>query len=247
LGDSTVLEEKLRNAHIEEGASGQRVFKESDMLPLSRLPDIEFCERRAALHLIEMVWKDNIHTAEGSVMHERVHGDDTPENRGDLIIVRGLRLRSLRLGLCGKADVVELHRSGDNNAMGGSVPGHSGRWIVYPVEYKPGRVKKQRSFQIQLCAQAMCLEEMLDCVIPCGALFHGKTRRRQDVEFDMDLRKEVEDTSARLHELVASGVTPKAVYGDRCKHCSLCEFCMPKIMASGRSAKDYLLRALTGQ
>ncbi|MFZ5760560.1 MAG: CRISPR-associated protein Cas4 [Thermodesulfobacteriota bacterium] len=220
------------------------MFNESDLLPLSRLADLEFCERRAALHLIEMVWEDNVHTAEGSVMHQRAHGDNTPEKRGDILIVRGLWLRSLRLGLSGKADVVEFHRANASDVAGISIFGHSGHWTVYPVEYKPGRQRHQRSFQIQLCAQALCLEEMRQCVIREGALFYGKNRRRQVVRFDEQLRRETTEAAARLHEMVRSGITPPARYEKKCDSCSLINLCIPKVMGAGKSVSRYLSRML---
>ncbi len=120
-----------------------RRFGESDLLPISRLADVEFCERRAALHLVEMAWEDNIHTAGGVIMHERVHGDDLSEKRGSTIIARGLWVRSLRYGLAGKADVVEMHRVDDGDLTGAFIRGRVGRWRVYPVEYKPGRLQQQ--------------------------------------------------------------------------------------------------------
>jgi CRISPR-associated exonuclease Cas4 len=221
-----------------------RLFNESDLLPISRLADIEFCERRAALHLTEMVWKDNVQTAGGTIMHERAHGDETPETRGDLIIVRGLWLRSLRLGLTGKADIVELHRADDGDIAGASIPGHRGRWRVYPVEYKPGRLQQQMSFQIQLCAQALCLEEMLRVVVPEGAIYYGKPRRRLVVVFDDSLRAKTREAARRLHELVSSGHTPQARYEKKCESCSLLSVCMPKVTGSGRSVQGYLAKTL---
>lgn len=221
------------------------LFNESDLLPISRLADLEFCERRAALHLVEMAWEDSVHTAEGSIMHERVHGDETPERRGELIVLRGLWVRSLRLGMIGKADVVELHRVGDDDAMGISVQGHPGRWTVCPVEYKPGQLKHQRSFQIQLCAQAICLEEMLKTDIPVGAIFYGKARRRMEIAFDDKLRRETEAAARRLHELVETNVTPKAVKEAKCEKCSLLNLCLPKATSGRRDVHGYMMRTIS--
>lgn len=222
-----------------EKAIGQ-LFDETDLLPLSRLADIEFCERRAALHLIEMTWEDNVHTAEGTIMHRHVHGDDSSEKRGDLIVLRGLWLRSLRLGLTGKADVVELHRTDEKDSEGISIVGHKGSWRVYPVEYKPGRMRPQRSFEIQLCAQAICLEEMMHCQVPEGALFYGKNRRRKVVFFDKALRRETGDAAKRLQELIRSGVTPPAKYEKKCDKCSLLHLCLPDKLANSKSARQYV-------
>lgn len=219
-------------------------FSESDLLPISRLADIEFCERRAALHLIEMAWEDNVHTAEGTVMHEYVHGDEAPEKRGDLITVRGLWVRSLRLGMVGKADVVELQRADDKQVAEARIKGHPGRWKVYPVEYKPGRLKQQRSFQIQLCAQALCLEEMLECTIPEGAIYYGKPHRRLIVTFDEGLRTETEKLCKQLHKIIRSGKTPPARYEKKCESCSLLEICMPKVTNAAKSVAKYLSRMI---
>lgn len=237
---------EVRRAVVTREEATGRIFDEADLLPLSRLADLEFCERRAALHLVEMAWEDNVHTADGSIMHERAHGDEFPEKRGDLVIIRGLWLRSLRLGLSGKADIVELHRTSDDDVMGASIPGHSGRWLVYPVEYKPGRLKHQRSFQIQLCAQAICLEEMLGVEVPEGAIFYGKNRRRLEIRFDDALRSETVEAAARLHELVRSGRTPPVHYEKKCESCSLVNLCLPKVTGAGKKVGEYLSRMLAG-
>lgn len=230
---------------IIEAAEEERPFNESNLLPISRLADIEFCERRAALHLVEMAWEDNLHTVGGSIMHERAHGDETPEKRGETIIVRSLWLRSFRLGMVGKADIVELHRADDGDATGASLYGHRGRWRIYPVEYKPGRLQQQMSFQIQLCAQALCLEEMLGVAVPEGAIYYGKPRRRLVVAFDESLRATTCEMARRLHELVDSGKTPQARYEKKCDSCSLLSLCMPKVTGSRRTVRAYMADALT--
>ena len=233
-----------RSSSIETSEKEGHAFNEVELLPISRLADIEFCERRAALHLIEMVWDDNIHTAEGMVLHERAHGDDTLEKRGDLIIARGLWLRSLRLGMVGKADVVEFHRTDENDITAADIRGKRGRWKVYPVEYKPGRLKQQRSFQIQLCAQTLCLEEMLGCTISEGALYYGKPHRRLVVKFDQGLRTETQQLCIRLHELVRAGKTTPARYEKKCESCSLFDSCMPKVTDASKNVSKYLSQML---
>jgi CRISPR-associated exonuclease Cas4 len=240
-----VQEGKHYSSSIEEVEKDPRLFNEADLLPISRLADLEFCERRAALHLIEMTWEDNVHTVGGTIMHERVHGDETLEKRGDLIVVRGLLLRSLRLGVVGKADMVELHRTDDGDAAGATIYGHRGRWKVYPVEYKPGRLQQQMSFQIQLCAQALCLEEMLGLVVPEGAIYYGKPRRRLIVAFDETLRATTREAARRLHELVGSGKTPSVRYAKKCDSCSLFSLCMPKTTGARRSARRYMADSLS--
>jgi CRISPR-associated exonuclease Cas4 len=147
-------------------------------------------------------------------------------------------LRSLRLGLIGKADVVEFHRNLDFQKTGPA------EWTPFPVEYKRGKPKKDNCDKVQLCAQALCLEEMLNVEVPCGALFYGKKRRRTDVVFDKALRQQTEDTAMRLHELIASGVTPKPVYMKKCDSCSLSKICLPKTIERKRSVKRYLSGAI---
>jgi len=209
-------------------------YSEDDLLPLSGLQHLLFCERQCALIHIEQVWAENRLTAEGRIMHERVH-EEGRESRGDVRIEYGMPLRSLRLGLIGKGDVVEFHR---NEEHADNV------WRAFPVEYKHGKPKKDNSDKVQLCAQALCLEEMLDVEISAGALFYGKIRRRQDVIFDSFLREETEDTAKRFHELVESGVTPKALYMKKCDSCSMYNLCMPKTVEKARSINSYLLDAI---
>jgi CRISPR-associated exonuclease Cas4 len=209
------------------------VFSEDDLLPLSALQHLLYCERQAVLIHVEQVWADNPFTVEGKHLHERVDGG-AGEIRGDMRIARGLPLRSLRLGLSGKADAVELHRLAD------------GVWRPFPVEYKRGRPKRHQADEVQLCAQALCLEEMLGGSVPAGALFYGQTRRRLDVTFDPGLRRRTEEAAARLHELFASGRTPPPVREPKCDQCSLLDLCMPTAPAvSARRYLDRLLRQAT--
>jgi CRISPR-associated exonuclease Cas4 len=184
-----------------------------------------------ALIHIEQTWTESVRTAEGRIMHERVH-DESRESRGDIRIDYGVSLRSLRLGLIGKADVVEFHRRPD------------GSWQPFPVEYKRGKPKADDCDKVQLCAQAICLEELLSVAIPVGALFYGQTRHRLDVVFDETLRWETEETARRAHSLIASGWTPPPVYEKRCESCSLMADCLPKTIQKRRSVKSYMSRIL---
>ena len=204
-----------------------KTYNEDDLIQLAALQHIIFCERQCALIHIEQLWSENVLTAEGRIMHDKV---DTAkqEKRRDVRIEYGVPLRSLRLGLSGKADVVEFHRQGDN-------------WHPFPVEYKRGKPKRDNCDKVQLCAQALCLEEMLNCTITEGALFYGTTRRRQDVVLDTALRTETEETAAKAHELIRSGITPKPEYSKKCKSCSLVELCMPKTCGKTGKASAYLL------
>ena len=221
------------------------MYPEADLLPVSALADLAYCERRAALHYLEGIWHDNVFTVEGSHLHDRVHQAES-ETRGGVRIARGLHLRSLRLGLTGKADVVEFHLlpDGADKNTGIHIQGASGIWQPFPVEYKRGRLRREHGYELQLCAQALCLEEMLNVEIPAGALFYGKTRRRLEVGFDKTLRAQTEAAAVRLHELARSGKTPRAKFDKKCKKCSLLDSCLPKATGGRRSADKYFSAAI---
>ncbi|MGA2958635.1 MAG: CRISPR-associated protein Cas4 [Thermodesulfobacteriota bacterium] len=227
-------------------------FSQDDLIPISSLADLVYCERRAALHFVEGIWEENLFTAEGHILHEKTHEADS-ETRRDIRIVRGLRLRSLALGLSGIADVVEFHRLDasfyeDNpdrdKPPGIALPGTKGFWKPFPVEYKRGKLKHEKSYEIQLCAQALCLEEMVNVQIASGAVFYGKSMRRREIEFTHELRQETQIAARRMHHLIASGGTPKPVYGKRCESCSLMAECLPKTIQNRRSVKTYLTKIL---
>ncbi|MBN1364456.1 MAG: CRISPR-associated protein Cas4 [Syntrophaceae bacterium] len=207
------------------------MYNEEDLILLSTLQHFAFCPRQCALIHVEQVWSENLLTAEGRIMHEHVH-EEGDESRVDVHIERGVSLRSLQLGLIGKADVIEYYRQADST------------WQAFPVEYKRGKPKPDDSDKVQLCAQAMCLEEMLNVHIPAGAIFYGKTRRRLDVNFDEALRQETQDAAQKAHALIESGQTPKPVYSKRCESCSLVAECMPRTIQKKRSVESYLKRML---
>ena len=207
------------------------MYSIEDLIQLSALQHMVFCERQCALIHAEQTWTESGRTAEGRIMHERVH-EESRESRGDVRIDYGVSLRSLRLGLIGKADVVEFHRRPD------------GAWLPFPVEYKRGKPKADDCDKVQLCAQAICLEEMLSVAIPEGALFYGQTRHRLDVIFEEALRRKTEETAQKAHDLVASGRTPPPVYEKRCESCSLMAECLPKTIQKRRSVRNYLTRIL---
>lgn len=207
------------------------LYSEDELLPLSGLQHLLFCERQCALIHIEQVWDENRLTAEGRLLHEKVH-EREDETRNDVKIARGLRLRSLALGLYGMADVVEFHKQPD------------GSWQAFPVEYKRGKPKPNICDEVQLCAQAMCLEEMLNARVSSGAIFYGLPRRRMDVEITLSLREQTESAAKRLHELVKSGVTPPAEYEKKCRSCSLFDLCMPKRIGDGKRSVDAYLKEM---
>ncbi|MDY0191320.1 MAG: CRISPR-associated protein Cas4 [Desulfuromonas sp.] len=206
------------------------MIPESDYIMLSALQHYMFCPRQCALIHIEQQWFENRYTAEGQVLHERADSNKS-DTAGNIRIVRTLPLCSHRLGITGQADVVEFHQDG----------------TVLPVEYKRGKPKANRCDEVQLCAQALCLEEMLNTKIADGALFYGKRRRRTVIVFDATLRKLTEQVVAQVHHLLNAGVTPPASYSPQCDSCSLLNICLPHSCAKGRSVKQYMERILRGE
>ena len=206
---------------------------------ISGLQHFRFCRRQWALIHIEQQWAENLRTVEGELMHERAHDESLRESRGDTIITRSLRVYSLTLGLSGQCDVVEFKRS----AQGVPLHGHDGLWLPYPVEYKRGKPKDDGCDELQLCAQAMCLEEMLCCRIDNGFIYHDALRRRESVAFSDELRNRVRDVVAEMHRLFEHAHTPKVRKRPGCGSCSLREICLPEL---GRSlpVHTYISRAL---
>ncbi len=203
------------------------MYSESDYIMLSALQHYMFCPRQCALIHLEQIWVDNRFTAEGRVLHERVDSN-TSGQTGEMRVARTLPICSSRLGLSGQADVVEFHNDGS----------------VYPVEYKRGKPKKDQCDEVQLCAQALCLEEMLEVKIPAGALFYGQRRRRKVIELNSELRELTESIIMQVHKLFQTGLTPPAEYSKKCDSCSLLQICMPKSCGRGRSVRRYLTRML---
>lgn len=223
------------------------MYPEDDLLPISALQHLLFCERQCALIHIERLWTENRLTVEGQRLHRRAHEAGANEWRDRLLTARGLCVRSLRLGLFGQADVVEfnlplgLDRLAFLTALDMAGNGQESIRLpagcsVTPIEYKRGQPKKNYCDKVQLCAQAICLEEMLGVSIASGAIFYGKRRRRQVVAFDPTLRQIAERAARRLHELVANGATPAARREPKCDACSLLSLCMPDAMHSFSSA-----------
>ena len=203
------------------------MYSESDYIMLSALQHYMFCPRQCALIHLEQIWTENRFTAEGRVLHERV--DSSASNQvGGMRVERTLPICSARLGVSGQADVVEFHSDG----------------TVFPVEYKRGKPKKDQCDEVQLCAQALCLEEMLKVEIPVGALFYGQRRRRKVVELNSELRELTESITGRVHELFQTGLTPPAEYTKKCDNCSLLQICLPKSCGRGRSVRRYVERML---
>lgn len=201
---------------------------EEEPISLSALQHMLYCPRQCALIHNEQQWAENEYTAEGRILHERV---DTgiQERRRDVTTARNVPLRSLRLGLVGFADLVEV--------QSGKRP--------YPVEYKRGKPKAHRADEVQLCAQAICLEEMLDTCVPEGALFYGRNRRRQVVVFDEALRSLTEGVAKAARNLIQSGETPPATYeNSKCSKCSLMQICQPRQPGGAGTVVKWLARTL---
>lgn len=199
------------------------MFTEDQLLPLSALQHWLYCPRQCGLIHLEQVWAENKFTAEGQVMHHKAH-EGADESKGGVRITRSISVRSFLLGISGQCDIVEFHADGR----------------VRPVEYKRGKPKSHRADEVQLCAQAICLEEMLGATISTGSLFYGENRRRTVVEFAPDLRQLVMETAKALHEMIDSRQTPLAEYeARRCDACSLIELCQPKAMRFKRGVQSW--------
>lgn len=220
-------------------------FKEFESpVMLSALQHYLFCPRQCALIHVEGVWSENYLTAAGRQLHERVDRKGG-ETRKDVHLATALRLVSNRLGLIGVADMVEFHRQAtqfdaNGTCVAACLPGRMGFWRPFPVEYKRGTPKSHRADEVQLCAQALCLEEMLAVSITSGALFYGETRRRTDVMFDAELRSLTEDVALKVHELISAGEAPPPALTKGCKACSLFELCRPEDVGGRESVRRWI-------
>ena len=211
------------------------MYKEEEFLMLSGLQHYAYCPRQWGLIHIEQQWKENERTADGRIFHKVAHDAQRIEKRGDIRITRGLYVSSEVLGAAGICDVVEFHKSDE----GISLYNYDGIWQPYPVEYKKGRPKEFDADELQLCGQAMCLEEMLLCTIPKGSLFYGETRRRKEVEFTEGLRGRVKKMILEMHDYGKRGYTPKVKWKTSCNACSLKEICVPRL-GKIKSVEDYI-------
>jgi len=204
--------------------------EQDDYLPISALRHLVYCERQAMLIVLEGFWMDDEATVEGKLLHERADLPGSDVRRG-VRVARAVPLRSDRLRLVGRADVVEFHPDREGS-----------QWRPMPVEYKRGRVKNLLADQVQLCAQALCLEEMLETWIPRGMLFYAESHRRIQVDLDANLRHATEEATRRLHELVERQLVPPPEPGPKCRRCSFLTECQPEALADRRRARTYLLR-----
>ena len=207
-----------------------KIYEDEDLLSLSGIQHFAFCERQWALIHVEHQWAENVKTVEGQQLHERVDDPYFTETRHDVKVVRSTPLVSRRLGLYGIADVIEYI---SNSEIKGLLE-------IRIVEYKRGKPKLDDRDEVQLCAQAMCLEEMLETRINHGFLFYGETRRRLWVEFTEGLRGRVFLLSDRMHDFFGKGITPIPIKGKKCANCSLKDLCLPILGKNPRKAASYI-------
>lgn len=211
---------------------GDLGIAESDLVPLSALQHYLFCPRQCALIHVEQAWAENRLTAEGRVLHEATSELGAEKRRG-VRVVTAMPLASHRLGVSGIADLVEMHK------------GEDGRWRPFPVEYKRGKPKSHRADEVQLCAQAIALEEMFQLTLAEGALFYGETRRRVTVTLDTALRDLTAQVAAGTRALLVGDATPPPIYAkSKCSACSLVELCQPQRMSRSVSASAWLDRQI---
>ena len=223
-----------------DGNSQSQTSAAPEALPLSLLNDLLYCPRRAGLKAVEGWRESNVHTVKGDIVHEHA---DLPgyEVAKGVTVLRALPVWSERLGLSGKCDVVEARGKAEGRRQKAEVqlaPADAGGYgSLVPVEYKKGRRRAFENDDAQLCAQALCLEEMFGVSVERGAVFHAASKRRREVEFTSALRKLTEDAVGELHRLVASGRVPAAVFKPACEECSLFEICLPKGTSEGSRAE----------
>jgi len=203
------------------------MYSESDYLLLSGLQHLRFCPRQCALIHIEQQWSENFFTAAGRIQHEKVHGN-TAESRKTIKTERNLKIASALLGITGCTDAVEFYSDGK----------------IIPIEYKHGKPKENTCDEVQLCAQVICLEEMLGCTITEGALFYFKIRRRIPVPITDELRRETIELAERFHRFIADGKTPAALYSRQCESCSFIDECFPESAGKRKSVRAYIERRL---
>lgn len=213
-------------------------YAQDDLLPLSGIQHFLFCRRRWALIHIEQQWKDNFLTVEGKIMHQNADDPFFTEVRNGVVTARSVPVASYQLGLAGICDVVEFTASPD----GVKLPNRDGWFLAAPVEYKHGKPMEKPADKAQLCAQALCLEEMLSTRISRGYLYYGEIRHRVEIEFTAELRALVKDMSDEMHNYFSRGYTPKVKTSKACRSCSLADICLPvlneKVVAASRYIKQ---------
>lgn len=204
------------------------MYNDDDMLMLSGIQHFRFCPRQWELIHIDQQWEDNVLTMEGHLQHKRVDDPFYRQKCGDYISLRSVSIASHQLGLYGVSDVIELHPTEDeSNSI--KHPKYPGLWLPYPVEYKHGRPKRDEIDEVQLAAQAMCIEEQYGINIPLGAFFYAEIRQRLEIEINESLRNTVKECARKMHEVLSSGLIPPVKQGKHCKKCSLMDICLPQL------------------
>ncbi|MCX7771978.1 MAG: CRISPR-associated protein Cas4 [Clostridia bacterium] len=216
-----------------------KAYNEDDYLNLAGIQHFSFCQRQWALIHIEKLWKENLKTVEGELLHKNAHDGQAFEKRGDTLVSRGMPVFSATLGINGICDIVEFHR----NANGIQLFGREGKYVPCPVEYKRGKPKESNMDTLQLTAQAMCLEEMLCCEVEEGYLYYGEIRHRERVLFTGALREEVRKDFDLMHQYYERQYTPKVKFTKACKSCSLKDLCIPNLDKC-KSVKEYITRKI---
>jgi len=218
-------------------------YTADELLPLSGIQHFSFCRRQWALIHIERQWQENVLTTEGKLLHERADDPFFSEVRKGVIIARSMPVASYRLGLSGVCDIVEFTPSPD----GVKLHGREGIYLPAPVEYKRGKEKQDICDEAQLCAQALCLEEMLAVHIPMGYLYYGEIRHRVSVDLTDELRRTVMELSTEMHDYFARGHTPRVKPSKACKSCSLADICLPELQGKVLSASKYIQMHIDGE
>ncbi len=216
------------------------MLDDDNYLPISALQHYAFCPRQCALIHVERQWQENVLTARGRIEHERVHDGYKDYRRGRRQL-SGLYVRSEKMRMQGQLDVLELELLDAEAEDNLTLFGLKGQWDIYPVEFKHGEPKKNDCDRIQLCAQALCVEEMTGLAITSASLFYHRIRRREDVSLDESLRQKTVRVAEEFHAMFDSGFTPAPVYGSWCRSCSMMEICMPKKMRKRTSNYRQLL------
>ena len=216
-------------------------YIEDELLQLSGIQHYAFCRRQWALVYVENQWCENLFTQEGKQLHERVDNPDFFESRGGILTARSVPVSSYKLGFSGIADMVEFYADNDTGIL---IKGRKGKWQPIPVEYKRGKPKQDIIDEVQLCAQAMCLEEMLNTNIEYGQIYYGETKHRIKVVFNEKLREQVSVLSKEMHDLFNQKYTPRAEFRNKCKECSLIDICLPKLQKRENEVKNYIKKYL---
>jgi CRISPR-associated exonuclease Cas4 len=217
-------------------------YPPDELLPLSGIQHFIFCRRQWALIHVERQWHENALTAEGKLLHQRADNPFFSETRKGVITARAVPVASYHLGLSGVCDVVECTEAPE----GVKLPGREGLYLPAPVEYKRGHEKRDPCDEAQLCAQAICLEEMLAVSIGVGWLYYGETRHRVEVELTASLRSLVREISDEMHAYFQRGYTPRVKPSKACRSCSLADLCLPELQGKVMAASKYIQQQIEG-